>query len=199
LLVVETYFARTARTVPLTALQRDLVIGSVLGDGYLMPTTAGCCFRVSHGHRQRPYVEWKFRIMSDYVRTAPRECGRSYYFRTITHPQFSGLREAFYRETYKKVVPLNLMNEDLTAFGLAVWFMDDGACERKQVRINTQCFSEEENLVLVEFLQAKFGIAATLNKDKDRYRLRVREDSIQRFMALVGPHLLPDMRYKLPL
>jgi len=78
LLVVETLFARTARATPLTGLQRDLVIGSLLGDGYLMPTTAGCCFRVTHGHRQREYVDWKFRFMSDFVRTAPRASGRSY-------------------------------------------------------------------------------------------------------------------------
>jgi recombination protein RecA len=198
LLVVETLFARTARKMALTGLQRDLVIGSMLGDGYLMPTTAGWCFRVSHGHRQHEYVNWKFGIMSDFVRSAPRKCGGSYYFRTITHPEFSGLRQAFYAGTFKKVLPVEVLYQELTAFGLAVWFMDDGACDRKQFRINTQCFSEDENNVLIEFLQAKFGVAARLNKDKDRYRLRVGEGSAQRFIDLVRQHLIPSMLYKLP-
>jgi recombination protein RecA len=198
LLVVETLFARTARKTALTGLQRDLVIGSMLGDGYLMPTTAGWCFRVSHGHRQREYVEWKFGIMSDFVRTAPRVCGGSYYFRTITHPEFSGLRRAFYAGALRKVLPIEVLYQELTAFGLAVWFMDDGACDRKQLRINTQCFCEDENRVLVEFLQAKFGIAARLNKDKDRYRLRVGEGSVERFTNLVRQHVIPSMLYKLP-
>ncbi len=198
MLVVETLFARTARKTPLTSLQRDLVIGSMLGDGYLMPTTAGCCFRVSHGHRQHEYVDWKFGIMSDFVRTAPRECGGSYYFRTITHPEFSGLRGAFYSGGFKKVLPVDVIYQELTAFGLAVWFMDDGASDRKQLRINTQCFSADENNVLIEFLQAKFGIAARLNKDKDRYRLRIGEGGVERFINLVRQHVLPSMRYKLP-
>ena len=199
LLVVETLFARIARTIPLTALQRDLVIGSILGDGYLMPTTAGWCLRVSHGRCQRPYVDWKFRFISDYVRTPPRVCGRSYYFRTITHPEFIGLREVFYANAAKKAAPIEVMYQELTTFGLAIWFMDDGACDRKQLRINTQCFSREENFALIEFLQAKFGIAARLNKDKDRYRLRIGEASIERFVGLVMPHIVPSMRYKLPL
>ena len=107
LLVVETLFARNARTTPLTGLQRDLVIRSLLGDGYLMPTTAGWCFRVSHGVQQRSYVDWKFGMISDLVRTAPRASGRSYYFRTVTHPDFSGLRDAFYAPSAVKVAPLS--------------------------------------------------------------------------------------------
>ena len=198
LLVVETLFARTARKLALTSRQRDLVIGSVLGDGYLMPTTAGCCFRVSHGLQQRQYVVWKFGIISDFVRTAPRECDGSYYFRTITHPEFSGLRQAFYGGALQKVLPVGLLYQELTAFGLAIWFMDDGACDRKQLRINTQCFSVDENNMLIEFLQAKFGIVARLNKDKDRYRLRIGEGSVGRFVNLVGQHLIPSMLYKLP-
>jgi LAGLIDADG DNA endonuclease family len=199
LLVVETLFARNARTTPLTGVQRDLVIGSLLGDGYLMPTTAGWCFRVSHGMQQRSYVDWKFGIISDLVRTAPRASGRSYYFRTVTHPDFSGLREAFYAPGAAKGVPLHLIERELTAFGLAIWFMDDGAADRNQLRLNTQSFSRDENLVLAEFLQAKFGIAAQLNKDKDRHRLRIGARGMDRFLELVAPHVIPSMLYKLPL
>jgi hypothetical protein len=164
-----------------------------------MPTTAGCCFRVSHGHRQRAYVDWKFGIISDYVRTAPRECGQSYYFRTVTHPELSGLREAFYKHRAMKVIPFELLHQELTAFGLAVWFMDDGAIDRRQLRLNTQGFSFDENLGLTAFLHAKFGISAQLNKDKERHRLRIRAGSVARFVELVAPYVIPSMQYKLPL
>ena len=95
-------------------------------------------------------------------------------------------------------MPFDLIEQELTTFGLATWFMDDGAYDRKQFRINTQGFSQEENLGLVTFLQAKFGIAARLNKDKNRFRLRIREASVARFIGLVSPYVIPDMRYKLP-
>ena len=199
MLVVETHFARTARSIPLNRVQRELVIGSLLGDGYLMPTTAGCCFRVGHGSQQADYVDWKFGLLSPYVRTAPRVCGRSYYFRTVTHPDLSEFRRLFYVDASTKTVPFDLLERELTAFGLAVWFMDDGASDRKQLRINSQGFSEFENAGLIRFLRAKFGIAARLNRDKDRYRLRINDASVWRFRELVRPYVLPTMLYKLPL
>ena len=96
------------------------------------------------------------------------------------------------------MLPVELLYQELSPFGLAVWFMDDGAGDRKQVRINSQCFSQTENLLLVEFLHAKFGVVATLNRDKDRYRLRIGEASVERFVGLVRRHLIPSMLYKLP-
>ncbi len=96
-------------------------------------------------------------------------------------------------------MPRQLLDRELTAFGLAIWFMDDGAADRNQLRLNTQSFSREENLALAEFLHAKFGIAAQLNKDKDRYRLRIGVECVARFIDLVAPHVIPSMQYKLPL
>lgn len=196
---METFFGRRARATPLTPVQRDLVIGALLGDGYLMPTSAGCCFRVSHGLTQRSYADWKFARLSSYIRTPPRQCGTTYYFRTVTHPEFGGLRQAFYADGRKKRVPVRLLEQELTAFGLAVWFMDDGCRDGKQVRLNTQSFSIDENDLLVTFLARRFGVEAHLNRDKDRWRLRLRERTVARFVELVQPHVTTDLRYKLPL
>jgi len=178
--VVETHFARFAREISLSSLQRELIVGSLLGDAYLMPTTSGFCFRVNHGKQQREYVDWKFRMLAELVRTPPRESGKCYYFRTVTHPEFSRYREYFYSGR-RKIVPIELLQEQFTEFSLAVWLMDDGAVDRRQVRLNTQSFSLIENEVLLSFLRAKFGIEARLNRDKDRCRLRVNDASIQRF------------------
>jgi hypothetical protein len=196
---VETFFARKTRPVPLSAVQREVVIGALLGDACLMPTTAGWCLRISHGLRQQPYVDWKFQKITGYVRSAPRQCGRSYSFRTTTHPEFVGLRQDFYGSGVVKRVPIRLMHRELTALGLAVWFMDDGAWDGRQVRINTQGFSREENLELIGFLQAKIGVVATLNRDKDRFRLRIAGATMIGFVDLVEPYVIPSMLYKLPL
>jgi len=74
--VVETHFARLARETTLSSLQRELIVGSLLGDAYLMPTTSGFCFRVNHGMQQRDYVDWKFNMLAKLVRTPPRESGK---------------------------------------------------------------------------------------------------------------------------
>ena len=195
---METHFARRARETALNSLQKELIVGSLIGDAYLMATTAGYCFRVNHGMQQRDYVDWKFNLLADLVRTPPRESGKCYYFRTVTHPEFSDYRELFYSSN-RKIVPPKLLQEQFTEFSLAVWLMDDGAVDRRQLRLNTQSFSLAENEALLSFLRAKFGIEARLNRDKDRYRLRINNASIERFKELVGPHLIPSMLYKLPL
>jgi hypothetical protein len=58
---VDTYFARSGRTMPLSSLQLELVVGSLLGDGTLLPTTRGYCFRVHHGLVQQPLVTGNMR------------------------------------------------------------------------------------------------------------------------------------------
>ena len=196
-LIVETNFARQARRLALSPLQRELVVGSLLGDAYLMPTTAGYCFRINHGLHQRAYVDWKYRQLVQFVRTAPREVARCCYFRTVTHPEFAALRAEFYGEPGKKTTPFELLWSDVGALGLAVWFMDDGASEGRQFRLNTQSFSRDENLELAEFLRAKFGITARLNRDKDRFRLRIESEARERFVNLVQPYVIPEMLYKL--
>ena len=148
--------------------------------------------------QQRDYVDWKFNMLAKLVRTPPRESGKCYYFRTVTHSEFSRYREHFYSGT-RKIVPIELLNEQFSEFSLAIWLMDDGAVDGRQLRLNTQSFSHSENEALASLLRAKFGIEARLNRDKDRYRLRISGATVQRFKDLVSPHLIPSMLYKLPL
>ena len=122
-------------------------------------------------------MDWKFNLLAEFVRTPPRESGSCYYFRTVTHPEFSDYREFFYSNS-RKIVPMDLLDKQFTEFSLAVWLMDDGAVDRKQLRLNTQSFSFAENEALASLLRAKFGIEARLNRDKDRYRLRINDASI---------------------
>mgnify|MGYP003296024055 CR=1 FL=1 len=86
------------------------------------------------------------------ARSPPRESGTCYYFRTVTHPEFSLYRELFYSSN-RKIVPLALLDEQFSELSLAVWLMDDGGVDRKQVRLNTQSFSLAENEALSSFYE----------------------------------------------
>jgi len=77
--------------------------------------------------------------------------------------------------------------------------MDDGSKSRSSVYLNTQQFSNREQLELIEILKNQFGLLATLNKDKKYFRIRIRTESIKSFIKLTEKHILPDFRYKLPL
>ena len=195
---METYFARQARQRPFDRVQHELVVGSLLGDGTLLKTTSGWCFRVHHGLAQRSYVEFKHRFLRDYVQSPPRQSGQAYYFRTVTHSTFSDYRERFY-QTNRKIVPIELLREQLTGLGLAIWLMDDGSADGTAVRLNSQSFSENENEALAMLLQTKFGLDVRLNRDKSAFRLRIAAASKSRLVAVVGPYMHPDMSYKLSL
>jgi hypothetical protein len=174
------------------------MIGSLLGDATLLKTTSGFCFRVHHGLRQRNLVDWKHAELARLVRTAPRVSGNGYYFRTVSHPELADLRKSFYIGN-RKIVPLELLESHLTDFGFAVWIMDDGAADGKQLRINTQSFSLEQVEKLAGLIRAKFGIVMTINTDKNRPRLRCSAASMSQLVRLIEPHTLPDMLYKLSL
>ena len=124
--------------------------------------------------------------------------GNGYYFRTITHPQLAELREKFYAGE-RKIVPIGLLASGLTSLGLAAWIMDDGAAEGNQLRLNTQGFSITEVEELARLIRAKFGIVTTVNRDKNRPRLRCSAASMSRLVDLVGRHVIPSMLYKLSL
>jgi hypothetical protein len=81
---------------------------------------------------------------------------------------------------------------------LAVWFMDDGCRSRSAVYLNTQQYDMASQRRLLRLLREQWGIEAALNRDKAYYRVRLTVDGTRRFAGLVEPHLLPELRYKLP-
>ena len=194
---MDTRRARNARELSLTADQFSVVVGSLLGDGYLVATTRGYAFRVNHGLEQREYVDWKYEILKDFTNSAPRQSANCYYFRTVSHRAFGELYAAFYNGGRNRLP--SKLPDWLNAMAFAVWVMDDGAKDGSQLRINSQSFSRDENEWLVSVLEAKLGVRATLNRDKDRYRLRVRAASMQTVKLLVAPYIIPSMLYKLSL
>lgn len=182
----------------MTPQQRSVLLGSLLGDGILLRTTSGWCFRAHHGIKQLAYVEWKYRILAPFVRTPPRSYGGRCYFRTITHPELNCLRRQFYPNG-RKVVPLRFLESQLNSLALAVWIMDDGSADGNAVRLNTQSFTRLENEMLMLLLSAKFGLHATLNKDKNAFRIRISAHHAKSLRERIGDLVLPELRYKIGL
>ncbi len=191
---MDTKKAREARKLELSTRQQEIVIGSLLGDGYLVRTTCGHAFRVNHGIAQKAYVDWKYEELRLFTNSSPRQSGSCYYFRTVSHSYFHTLHGMFYVNG-RKVLPKQI-EEWMSPLIFSVWLMDDGAKDGKQLRINSQSFTPEENERLIGILKANLGITATLNRDKDRYRLRVKATSMSNVRQAVVPYLIPSMQYK---
>lgn len=194
---MDTKRARYARDQQLTSRQRGIIIGSLLGDGYLVATTRGFAFRVNHSIRQKDYVDWKYSELESLTNSPPKQYEESYYFRTVSHDFFCELRQMFYHGA-QKILPPHVYDW-MNPMVFSVWLMDDGAKDKGQLRLNTQSFSKRENERLICVLKAKLGITANLNRDKDRFRLRIQAVSMPRVRRITAPYIIPSMQYKLSL
>lgn len=189
------------RATELTADQKSVLIGSLLGDGYLDETTMGYSFRLHHGIKQKDYIDWKYQVLSNIVNSPPKVYGTRVYFRTVSHPYLVNLRKLFYREDKSKVIPENFLEKFLDPLSLAVWLMDDGTSEGRSqcVKINSQSFSYTDNEIICKLLRSKFGLKVSINKDRTYFRTRFHKESMPRLTEIVQPYFLPSFLYKLSL
>ena len=180
--------------------QKSLILGTLLGDGYLRIISGkfNAFLEINHSFKQKDYVDWKYsqlqNISGKPPSTRPGKNGRvAYRFYTRQLPYLTDLYNRFYQSGIK-VVPENLVLNPLI---LAVWFMDDGSkCRDNDLYLNTQQFSLESQYRLINKLR-DFGLEAGLNKDKEYKRIRMFKSSIKRFEDLVWPHIIPSMGYKI--
>lgn len=198
-------------TLKLNELQREILVGLLLGDGhieqpYIKPRAR---LKVEQRAEMKAYVQWLHDIFKDWVRSGIRSktkslktTGRSYQyygFTTFAHEELFSYRELFYPNG-KKVIPSNI-DELLTPLGLTIWFMDDGSVKSHQSKgriLNTHSFTSDEVESLCAVLQEKFSLEAWPRHQSDGIQIYISGKSANQLQSLVEPHILPEMRYKLP-
>lgn len=197
---------RNLKRIKINEMQRALIVGSVLGDACLEENWSKTNYRlqVRHSKDQEKYVQWKYEILKDFVLTPPQYYSRtrSMWFRTISHPDLSELRDVFYRDR-KKIIPsdINILIDNPLV--MAVWFMDDGNVRRKNgelsgYNLNTQSFSKEENEKLRDALEFVYGIHCRVENNHRYYRLGIyNRESMVIFADIVREHMIPSLTYKI--
>lgn len=95
-------------SLKLSQKQKDLITGSLLGDATMRigKGARNANLKIEHGLSQKEYVKWKYNILKEFVFTAPKVSYRynenrekykkSWWFRTIRHPELTDLFETFY-------------------------------------------------------------------------------------------------------
>lgn len=183
--------------------QRQIVLGTLLGDGSLTHTNGrNSSLRVSHCVAQEELLQMEMDILGEWITpSSPREeIHRGHLqmmFSTYTHSDFTELYKQFYPEG-KKIIPEVILKE-LQPLGLAVWFMDDGShmSKKRGLRFHVSGFPEESCLRLIELL-SKWNVVAHLGKTSGGYRvLNVYGDHSTTFCKIVEPFIVPTLRYKL--
>ena len=183
----------------LTQLQKSVIIGCILGDGYLrqLPGRKDAFLEINHSIKAKEYVDWKYSVLKNICISPPKkrkidEKRIGYRFFTKQHPEITRLYREFYQEGKKKI-PAGF---ELNSLILTVWFMDDGSKTKKgDVYLNSQQFSLRDQKRLLHALR-KIGIRGRLNKDKKYYRIRIYKESIPRFLKIIKSYILPSLSYK---
>lgn len=210
--LLESYKSR----LTLTKYQQDVLIGTVLGDGYIRFFKKGASLTVSHSEKQLDYVLWKYEVFHDWVLTKPQKEVRKYYkdkrrnlvswrFSTISHFEMAKYHHIFYQNG-KKCIPDQIEKILVSPLALAVWYMDDGSRKPygRGAFLHTQSFSVKDQRKLIKVLRKNFSVEARLSsaglyKGKRFYRLYITASSFPTFRNLVLSYLLDSMRYKVSL
>lgn len=188
--------------------QREILIGLLLGDGHLETQNHGRTYRlkIEHALYQEEYTLWLYEKFKAWVLNPPKEkkhivFGRTYrehWFSTVSHGAFRFYAQQFYQEG-RKILPRQI-ERWLTPLALAVWFMDDGSIKSNRHRaliLNTQNFTKDENLRLTDILQRKFGVQAQLRPQRKLWQIYLNGSTVEKFVDIVKPYILPSMRHKL--
>lgn len=188
-------YARRNLRLELSQNQMEILIGTVLGDGYISPAGK---VQLEHSSKQKSYVDWKFHELKNLayeklskVDRMDKRSDKIYTsYRFWLRQYFRPWRKYFYKGK-KKFFPKNLK---LTPLSLAVWYMDDGCYSDAKCTLSTDNFStlslkrikkELKFLKINTYIRSNGKIGISANSQND-------------FFAIIKPYIHESMRYKLP-
>ncbi len=193
----------------LSAQQRQLVLGGLMGDGSVSPKRAHSSgpgvksrFRFGHSPKQDAYAFWKAALLDGVPTTISPHSKGGLMVETTPLAELDEIRESVYFGD-KKVFSWDYLKE-LTPFALAVWYMDDGsfAVRRKdgsagRSDVCVQAMSVGTRERLVTLLQDTWNLSCKLIDRAGKAVVVFDRDGTEALHALIAPYVPECMEYKL--
>ncbi len=185
--------------------QGEIIIGTLLGDGFLERNGNYVRLIIDHSTKQRSYVEWMYKELKSfggqvvYKKQFDPRTNQFYHhsvFRSQTSPALEQYYSLFYRDK-RKSIPLALP-KIITPLILAIWFMDDGYRRNdcNAARLNTQSYTIKEHEIIQQALST-LGIQSTIHKQKQNLVIYIPSHSMNRLRQLLKGLIIPEMEYKI--
>jgi hypothetical protein len=193
--------------IRLTATERNLILGTLLGDGGLQlppqnrPQSAS--LKILHCAADDRLVYWKYRFLRRMVRTPPKLVPNPGYkadskavrFNTLFYPELLNYQRIVYPNGKKTITQawLRLIDSPLA---LVTWFLDDGTLIRGvSARIATHGFTKTSVQRLRRWLKSRWHLSTALVNPKKKYwALNLRKparDRLMRWVRRFAPNVLP--------
>ncbi|MBI2616520.1 hypothetical protein HYW55_00095 [Candidatus Gottesmanbacteria bacterium] len=195
------YLKEYRANLHLTNIQKEILIGTLLGDGHIESSRSGMLarFKIRHTVLFSEYVDWHYRFWKRWTLKGPTfdPYNNSIILRTIYHPELSEWKRLFYTRN-RKIIPSDIHKLLVSARSLAVWFMDDGngTKQGEWLRISTYAFGLSGNQILQDCLDRNFGLKATIYHDSKGNYLWFSKSNAKKLFLLMRSHILPCMKYK---
>ena len=194
----------------LTKRQYEIIVGTVLGDGFLQKTgKLNSRLRLEHSAKQKEYIFWKVKNLGRVFEGAPIFLARTHpitkkiynYFRIQSNsmPELGKIHTIFYPNGKKKI-PKNL-DEILSPLSLAVWYMDDGYYSNRDHSgyLYLGKTGEDEAKIAKEAIRKNFSLNPTiLNKKNKGFVIYFSPREMKKFSAIIQKFVIAEMRYKIP-
>ena len=188
----------------------SIIFGSLLGDGHAEKRKSGTGTRITF-YQEHSHVEFLFflhKLLSNWGYCSPKEptigtrlgiggkVRKTVRFGTWTYTSFNWIHELWYVNGVK-IIPY-CISDYLTPLALAVWIMDDGAKVSKGLKFCTNSYTYSDCIILIEALYKNFQIKSTIQKSgaDDQYIIYVWKESMPILREIVGPYIIPEMKYK---
>ena len=186
--------------------QHDIILGTLLGDGFLEKNGKNFRLVIDHSLNQISYVKWLKSQLQDFKSSVvikkrfDSRVGKTYnhcILRTESSRLLDNYSEIVYRGKSKKMIPKNLP-EIINGQILAIWIMDDGYKRNdcNALRLNTQSFSYEEHKLIQKALQS-ISIESTIQRHKNGFVIYIPSRSMNKIRETVNPYIIPEMKYKI--
>ncbi len=203
----------------ITPSQRQMLLGTLLGDGSVLRRPGGinAYYSIAHGIKQEDYCRLKAEVLKNFVRSMPRliedKMGRKHKcrFSTVAHTEFTLLRAMCYpycheRKKEVKTVSMEWLNQ-LDWEGIAWWYQDDGhlRVDNSNVFLHTEGFTQDEVELIARWFTDSKGIEAKARRYRQLYKgeyryyclVQIVDKHAIKFLEKVRPYIHQSMAYKL--
>ena len=192
--------------VELTNTQKQMVMGSLLGDGTITKSGAYSC---SHSIKQKKYFDHKMQVLYNLHSNCSQKYAHEYkwlknpteslHFTTGCNRYLYELREIFYPNG-EKVFPYDYLVDNMTEEALAYWYCDDGYYTKSMNRviICSYGYPYAQHILMQELFKTVFKLEVKIGERKSRgFFIRTNTNETDKFFSLIRPHIIPSMLYKI--
>lgn len=190
----------------MTDFQRQVAIGTLLGDSSLSKPSNGRNYHLScyHSEKQREWLIQKYEWLAPSTRPiqwcaySDKRTGkvlRGGRFHTVSIPCFSDLAKLLYLEG-KKYLGDELLDLITHPVVLACLICDNGSWDGAGIAIASKQFTVEENHRLAAALHRAFGLSISVQTHQKYPYIRITATSVEQARKLCEPYVPESLRYK---